>query len=286
MQNIFFINNNTTLISAILASEKNSIDLKNSIAAFSRRFNSKAFASNNTFDLETCAGTEGLKQFLNNNRSPLNVFLPHDGPRDGLRMRAIKKRHGGSVNYLEEGALAYLDSPRRLSGDIKRLSRLPLVGSIFEKLGSKPWFGQKGAAFWGLSDEAFPWVTHNRYVLNLTEIDISQYYTNVVRTEANIVLWHPTDNPVGAVDAYKGLSVKKRQKPLFLKLHPDALKEKHAGRTAKFLSLFEALGAVVLSSDTIIEFEVLSLGHCVIGSTRTSLKRYVEKFGGEYISCC
>jgi hypothetical protein len=280
--NLFFINNNTTLFCSILAIEHLGLDWAKSVAGLSRGTNGEWLPFNKTYNLETKTGFKEFQSLIKNQATAFKVFAPHDGSSKGLRQRAIKSAFCEKVYYLEEGLLSYKTHPFRLSSDAKKLCRLPLLGKRFEKLLEKPFFSAYNPYFIALSRDAFPFADRDSIIAVEKPEKFLRYYAPRISQPAFIMLATPAEPFEPILHAYKQISDSKETRDVYLKLHPDAHKERYREMTKKITSNAKRIGARLLDAGTVIEAEVLLHGHHLIGNPTTSLAFYAEMLGGEY----
>jgi len=280
--NFFFINNNTSLFCSILAMEHLGLDWAQSVAGLSRKTNGAWLPFNQTYDLEEKAGLKEFQSLIKNQVTDFKVFAPHDGSSKGLRQRAIKSNFCEKVYYLEEGLLSYKTHPFRLSSDARKLCRLPLTGKRFEKFLEKPLFSAPNPNFLALSQDAFPFAARESVVTFEKPEKFLRYYSPRISEPAFIILATPAEPFEPILRSYKEISGSCNTRDVFLKLHPDAHKERYREITKEITNKAKRIGAHLLDAGTVIEAEVLLNGHHLIGNTTTSLAFYAEMLGGEY----
>ena len=280
--NLFFINNNTSLFCSILAIEHLGLDWTQCIAGLSRKTDGHWLPFAETCDLETAAGCGTLGQLIKGRTEAFDVFLPHDGAGKGIRRRAINHPCCRQVYYLEEGMLSHKAYPYRLSSDARKVCNLPFVGRRLEKLLEKPLFGAPDPRFLALGQGAFPFADVDRVITLDDHRNILRYYSPRIHEPAFIMLATPAEAFEPILQACKDLAGRSYTRPIYLKLHPDAYKDRYQRRTGEIISAAGDVGASVLDPGTLIEAEILLNRHHLIGNRTTSLVRYSTMLGGAY----
>jgi len=282
MRYIFLVNNNTTLLVALLTLDHLGIEKKHSTFIASRGTSVPRLAGVQVKNLPSKRRTKFLKKEKLSDE-PYHIFTPHDSAMKPVGRLLLNNRNCRSVSYLEEGGLAYENDPVTLSSTARKVGRIPVVGSIFTHSLAKPWFGCQEAEYFCLFDGAFPWVEEARRTVLENTCRIRKYYRHRLEPGAVVVLFSNRAELMAGVLAAEDNVMTRHCQKVFLKPHPDLLRRPE--------QIFELTGNLtgrekdyeVLGETCILEAEMMAGKIFVLGNHITSLRRYAGLLGSTYL---
>ncbi|MEX0450464.1 hypothetical protein V6X62_01360 [Spiribacter sp. 218] len=282
MKDIFLINNNITLLVALLTIDHLGLSENQVIIVASRNTSIPVYKNLKVINLPQLARWQAIKSHYIDS-GPFRLFMPHDSVMRPVGKNLMSSRYCQGISYLEEGALAYKDYPMRVSSTARNLSKVPFVGKYFKYWLSVPWFSKENANVYHFFDGAFPWAKRENRIAVRNIDALIPHYRRCLSAGAIVLLVSKIEDIHISLSTIKLVDLPEEAGPIFLKPHPDLLRCEEELRYVCSDSDLKDMGVSILDASCILELEMMVNKIFVLGHKETSLRRYVKALGSVFI---